>query len=297
MPDQIPSYRGRFAPSPTGPLHFGSLVAAVASYLDAKHHDGSWNVRIDDIDHQRCKPEYSTAILKALEAFGFEWDGPVVYQHSNLAKYQDTLHILTKQGLTYHCRCSRKILPAGPYPGTCRTKNISPTSSTAIRLKTDHTIISVPDRIQGDYQQDLASELGDFVIFRADQMFTYHLTTVCDDAEARITHVIRGADLLDSTPRQIYLQQLLNTVTPKYGHIPIVLNEQGEKLSKQTYAAAVDSRIAAQSLIDALLFLNQYIEPDLQENSVSEILDWSIQHWDRTKIGRENHIYQPTQCS
>lgn len=288
----IPSkqhYRGRFAPSPTGPLHFGSLVAAVASYVDAKHHSGDWLIRIDDIDHQRCKPEYSKQILETLEIFGFEWDEEIVYQQQQCSIYDDVIKTLESSNLIYQCICSRKILPSGAYPGTCRSKNIR-IGNNSKRIKTTQDEIVINDCIQPDFKQNLSTDIGDFVIYRADGMHSYHLATVVDDHAANITHIIRGADLLDSTPRQIYLQNTLNFITPLYGHIPIAVNQQGEKLSKQTYAKAIDSSNIQQELINALEFLGHKMPVDLKTEMPKTILDWAIHHWDIELIPKNYSI-------
>ncbi|MDX9952048.1 MAG: tRNA glutamyl-Q(34) synthetase GluQRS, partial [Methylophilaceae bacterium] len=241
-------YRGRFAPSPTGPLHFGSLVAALASYLEARQQQGEWLLRMEDLDTPRNMPGAADAILRSLEAFGFEWDGPVVYQSERHDLYAAALARLQEDGLVYPCGCTRKEIADSAihgiegaiYPGTCRSGLPPGKTARAWRIRAENRTIGFDDAIQGHVAQNLARDIGDFVLKRADGFYAYQLAVVVDDADQGITHVVRGADLLDSTPRQIYLQQVLGLPAMHYAHIPVVLNAQGEKLSKQTQAAAVD---------------------------------------------------------
>lgn len=239
---RLVTYRGRFAPSPTGPLHFGSLVAAVASYLDARAHGGTWLVRMEDVDTPRCVPGADRVILDQLGAFGFEWDEPVMYQSAREDAYREALERLKLDGWAYPCSCSRKESGPGPYPGTCRSGPQDPTRTPAWRVR---------------YEGDDAAALGDFVVQRADGLFAYQLAVVVDDAAQGITHVVRGADLLDSTPWQKSLQRRLGYPTPSYRHVPVATNDEGEKLSKQTQAEPLDSARAPQLLRDALRFLGQ----------------------------------------
>ena len=284
-------YIGRYAPSPTGPLHFGSLIAALASYLDAKHHHGRWHLRIDDIDHQRCRPEHTTDILKTLEAFGFEWDGEIQYQQQRLPLYETALQSLAAKALTYHCYCSRKILPQGPYPGTCRGLSEKHSKQQySHRIQVFNHRIHFIDAIQGEYHERLAERCGDFVIYRADHMFSYHLATVVDDAELGVTHIVRGADLLDSSSRQIYLQHSLGLTQPNYSHVPIAVNTQGEKLSKQTFAEAVHPDANNQWLIQGLAFLGQDLQPDYPELEPCELLKSAAHHWQPQSIPRQASI-------
>jgi glutamyl-Q tRNA(Asp) synthetase len=230
------NYRGRFAPSPTGPLHFGSLVAAVASYVDARAHDGAWLVRMEDVDTPRCVPGADKSILETLRAFGLNWDEEVVYQSQRTDAYQNALEELKRSGNAYPCSCSRKDTGAGPYPGTCRS---GPTASGK----------PISWRVRYDGPE------GDFVIQRSDGLFSYQLAVVVDDAAQGITHVVRGADLLDSTPWQMHLQRLLGYPVPHYRHIPVVTNSAGEKLSKQTKAHPLDVHSAPHLIREALTFL------------------------------------------
>ena len=293
------SYVGRFAPSPTGPLHFGSLVAALASYLDAKAHGGKWLVRIEDIDETRCKAEYATEILRSLQAFGMLWDGDVETQSMRKPLYEGAMQRLTALGLTYACVCSRKEIAdsataglEGPvYPGTCRNLNIAvdraeTSSIVATRLRTTPEKISFTDLVQGEIEQRIEQEIGDFVLKRRDGLFTYQLAVVVDDAAESVTHVVRGADLLDSTARQIYLQKLLGLPTPDYLHIPVAVNAQGQKLSKQTLADGISagSGDVRGLLLSALRFLGQPVQELLSTPTTSELLLRSARLWDRSRI-------------
>jgi len=244
-------YVGRFAPSPTGPLHLGSLVTAVASYLDARRHGGKWLVRMEDVDLPRCVSGADLDILRTLEAFGFEWDGPVMYQTTRTEAYQAELDRLRAAGLAYPCSCSRKEIGAPVYPGTCRNGVRDPGRPVAWRV-------------------DGGGETDDFVIRRSDGLFAYQLAVVVDDAAQGVTDVVRGADLLDSTPRQMRLQRLLGYPVPRYVHIPVVTNAAGEKLSKQTLAPALRVDDAANELRAALRILG--IRPDRCATTPRELL-------------------------
>jgi glutamyl-Q tRNA(Asp) synthetase len=241
-------------------------------------------------------------ILRTLENFGFEWDGEVIYQSQRSHLYQDALNLLQAKSLTYNCDCSRKEIadsynqrPAQHgidglvYPGTCRHKTAFKTPH-ASRIIVNHEPITFTDAIQGKLEQNLAKDLGDFVLKRADGFYAYQLAVVVDDFEQGITHILRGADLLDSTPRQIYLQQLLNYPTPQYAHIPVASNAAHEKLSKQTLAQAVDATQASSLLKKALSFLGQQTPKDLSEHSANDILQWAKQHWDITKVAQQRSI-------
>ena len=280
-------YRGRFAPSPTGPLHFGSLLAALGSYLEAKRHNGTWLVRMEDIDPPREMPGAADAILRTLEAYGFEWDGPVLYQSLHSELYDAVLEKLRNEGLLYPCACTRKeimdsALPGidGPiYPGTCRNGLPADRMARAWRVRVDAAEIAFEDNIQGPLRQNLATDIGDFVLKRADGLFAYQLAVVVDDAEQGVTDVVRGADLLDSTPRQLYLQKLLGYPQPGYAHIPVAANAVGEKLSKQTLAPALDVADAAGQLWKALDFLGQAPDAALRDASLGELWTWAHAHW------------------
>ena len=265
--DHIGPYVGRFAPSPTGPLHAGSLVAAMASYLDAKAHDGSWLVRIEDIDEARTVPGAAEAILQTLRELGMQWDGEVLWQSRRQDLYQAAFTQL--QGHTYPCGCTRREIAdsrtgiasdgAAVYPGTCRNGLAAGRLPRAYRLRVPDPgadLVSFDDAWVGPVSQHLASEVGDFVLKRADGFWAYQLAVVVDDALQGVTHVVRGVDLLDSTARQIYLQRLLQLPTPHYLHVPVVTNEAGEKLSKQTGAHELDMQNPLGTLRTAASFLN-----------------------------------------
>ena len=292
-------YHGRFAPSPTGPLHLGSLIAAVASFLEAKAHDGRWLVRMEDLDKSREMLGAATDILQTLEIFGFEWDEAVVYQSRRQQAYKHAFQQLQDQDLVYPCACSRKEIADSAsrnpglhgldgliYPGTCRSGLPDGKIPRAWRIKSDDTVIAFDDAIQGHFSHDLSKVVGDFVLKRADGFYAYQLAVVVDDAEQGITHVVRGADLLDSTSRQIYLQQCLGFPTPAYAHVPAATNANGEKLSKQTMAPALDKQYPANDLWRALNFLGQNPPLELQTSSIADVWQWAKQQWSLSKIPR-----------
>lgn len=284
-------YRGRFAPSPTGPLHFGSLVAALASYLDARAVDGQWLLRIEDVDETRAVAGAAGDILRTLEALGLHWDGDVLVQSHRKAAYLAAIDDLKARGLAYDCGCTRKEIAAvaphgieGPiYPGTCRDGLPPGKQPRSVRLKVPDRDIGFDDRIVGHVHHNLARELGDFVIHRADGYTAYQLAVVLDDAEQGINQVVRGADLLLSTPRQIYLQQLLELPSPRYAHVPLVLDEDGHKLSKQDSAHPVSAAEPLTALLSALAFLGQS-PPDERPASVDEFWRWAIPRWDIDRV-------------
>jgi glutamyl-Q tRNA(Asp) synthetase len=277
-------YVGRFAPSPTGPLHFGSLIAAVGSYLDARTHGGQWLVRMEDVDEPRCSQAHADEILRVLETCGFEWDGEVLYQSRRKEAYQAALEQLVESGHAYPCACSRSEIAdssiigiEGPvYPGTCRG-GLHGRVPRAWRVRVDAEPVCIEDRLQGRHCQNLEADIGDFVIKRADNFFAYQLAVVVDDAAQGITHVVRGADLLASTPRQIHLQRLLGYATPEYLHLPVAVNEAGQKLSKQTLAAPLEANQAGPALVAALRFLGQRPEDRLARATGVEILAWAAE--------------------
>ncbi len=264
----LASYVGRFAPSPTGPLHFGSLVAAVASWVDARAAGGEWHLRIEDVDAPRTVPGAEEAIVGALRTLGLAWDGPIVRQSQRASRYEDAISRLRARELVYRCRCSRReIADSGlhgldgvVYPGTCRAARLPLGTPGADRLVTNHEPVAFVDRVQGPLSQDLARDIGDFVVRRRDGLFAYQLAVVVDDAILGVTDVVRGADLLDSTPRQIALQRALGLPTPRYLHVPVA-TRGGEKLSKQTLAPAIDPAEGNRLIERALRFLGQDVPP------------------------------------
>ncbi|WP_324317369.1 tRNA glutamyl-Q(34) synthetase GluQRS [Povalibacter sp.] len=284
------AYRGRFAPSPTGLLHFGSLVAAVASRLDARHAGGEWLIRMEDLDRPREVPGSADAILRALEILGFTWTESIVRQSERSDLYQAALDRLLSNDLAYPCSCSRSEIqqvaspdhPEGEelrYPGWCRTQLRHRDRPYAIRLRVPDGEIAFDDRIQGRIAVDVAAEIGDFVIRRRDGLFAYQLAVVVDDASQGITHVVRGADLLRSTPRQILLQRCLGLPTPEYAHVPVATDSSGIKLSKSAGAAAVDLNRPGEELWRALQFLRQDPPPELRRDHPAMLWDWATGHW------------------
>lgn len=302
MSSQI-NYRGRFAPSPTGPLHFGSLIAATGSYLQAKQQQGEWFIRVDDIDPPREQKGASEDILKTLEAFGFEWDGDVIYQSSRLQRYQDALTQLIEQGKAYFCSCSRKSIMKKMgdkkehgelvYPGFCRNGPlIKPENPNdySTRLRTDSQAVSFTDSIQGKHSVNLEQHVGDFVLKRRDGHFAYHLAAGIDDAEQNITEVIRGADLLNCTSCQIHVQHSLNLQSPQYCHLPIVVNEFGQKLSKQHHAEPINPKDYATLLYKTLKFLGQMPPIELIDSNQTDIWRWAKAHWRLDLVPRKRQI-------
>jgi len=279
--------RGRFAPSPTGPLHAGSLAAACASYLDARSRGGEWLVRMEDLDPPREVVGAADDILRSLEAFGFEWDGEVMYQSRRGERYADVLRELERQGAVYGCGCSRREIAdssilgiEGPvYPGTCRGRPLDGHGARAARVLTTDEIVAFEDAWLGRIERNLASDYGDFVVKRADGFWAYQLAVTVDDADQGITHVVRGADLLESTPRQIHLQRLLDLATPGYAHCAVVTNARGEKLSKQTGATALDVRRPVPELLRALEHLGQRLPAELRDTDLDSLWGWAIANW------------------
>ena len=277
-------YIGRFAPSPTGPLHFGSLLAAVASYLQARVNRGQWLLRVEDIDPPREQPGSDKQIIDALEAYGFEWDGPVTYQSRFADRHEALVQRLLNDGHGYTCSCSRRDLagarrsPLGViYPGTCRSG--SRDTDVAIRVRTDDEAIRFEDALQGEQAHRLESESGDFVIKRRDGLIAYQLAVVADDHDQGITEVVRGIDLLDSTPRHIHLQRLLGLKTPDYFHFPVAENSDGQKLSKLTGAKEIELQEVHPVLVRALDALGQRPPENLGASSLGSIWEWAADHW------------------
>jgi glutamyl-Q tRNA(Asp) synthetase len=292
-------YIGRFAPSPTGPLHFGSLVAAVASYCDARKNHGRWLVRMEDLDRPRTVKGAADNILHQLESFGFEWDGPVLYHQSQRDSfYSEAFEILKAKQLIYPCTCTRKEINDSSitfgiegviYPGTCLQHPIKSNAAIAWRIKTDAGKISFEDAIQGEISQTLSTDISDFILKRADGLFAYQLAVVVDDAAQGITNIVRGADLLDSTPRQIYLQRQLHYLQPQYAHIPVACNFAGEKLSKQTLAKPITDSNANQLIYAALLFLGQQPPLAIKNATLTEMWRWACSNWQLASIPKLRH--------
>jgi len=277
-------YQGRFAPSPTGPVHFGTLVAAAGSYLQAKKNKGEWLIRMEDVDITRKVDGADVDILKTLEAFGFEWHGEIIYQSEQTAHYEQALEQLISQSLIFPCLCSRKQLAKSDstiYPGTCRSRQLPENKEHALRLLSKDISIEFNDAVM---------ECGDFVIRRRDGLFAYQLAVVVDDAIQNITEVVRGADLLDSTPRQIYLQQLLNYPPPGYCHLPLAVDDSGNKISKSEGATKIDLQHKEQHLISVLDFLGQNPPEGLAQSSINDIWSWATEHWDITHVSSITHI-------
>ena len=280
MPYSGIQYRGRFAPSPTGPLHLGSLIAALASYLDARHCNGSWLVRMEDLDPPREDPGAADRILHSLQCHGLHWDEKVVFQSTQSLAYTSALTNLADSGVLFYCHCSRAVLgPDGVCLGQCLTHQTGTTGPTALRLKVPREQKTLfTDRLQGPKQTLLGRSLKDFVVQRKDKLYAYQLAVVVDDAEQGITHIVRGSDLLDSTPRQIFLQQCLNLPTPLYCHLPVITTRQGQKYSKQNHAPALDNNMAHNNLLIALRFLNQNTPPS-ELTSIEQLLGYAVEHW------------------
>ncbi len=300
----VPPYIGRFAPSPTGPLHAGSLVAAVASWLDARAAGGRWLVRMEDLDRPRCEPGAADTILRQLTAYGLVWDGDVLAQSRRDDVYAAALDALKAQDAVYPCACTRSQLAHAPrnhegeiiYPGTCRNGLPPGGAARAWRVRVPDVRTYFNDRIHGELGQNLAEEVGDFVVQRADGLFAYQLAVVVDDAFQGITHVVRGADLLWNTPRQIHLQRLLGLPTPAYAHVPLITNAAGQKLSKQTLAPALPEHGRRAVLAQALAALGHPPPADLAGAGPDELLAWASAHWHIENVPIRPVIANPGQA-
>lgn len=294
-------YRGRFAPSPTGALHFGSLVAAVGSFLQARTNGGQWLLRIEDIDPPREVAGAADDVLRALERLGLHWDGPVLYQSTRAEAYRAAVEELRRSGALYVCGCSRREIADssvrgidGPvYPGTCRGGLAPGRAQRSLRVRTDDARVAFEDRWQGRFEAELEREVGDFVVRRADGLFAYQLAVVVDDAAQSITEVVRGADLLLSTPRQLYLQRLLGMSTPAYAHLPVVVNAAGEKLSKQTGARPIGDEPAVPLLCRALKFLGQCVPADIGPDDVEALWRFATVAWRPERVPRARSAPPP----
>ncbi len=272
-------YRGRFAPSPTGPLHFGSLIAALASYLDARAHDGRWLVRMEDLDPPREMPGAAAVILRQLREHGLVWDGDVLYQSTRLSRYGEVLESLFERGIAYCCCCTRREVQAmgGVYDGRCYRRGGVSRQGSAVRVHLPPaSVVNFEDRVRGRISQDLNRDPGDFVVRRRDGLFAYQLAVVVDDAEQGINCVIRGSDLLSSTARQIWLLRTLGKPVPGYGHIPVAINDRGQKLSKQTHAPSLDDSAPDANLRAALTWLGMPPSPGAD---ISDMLGEAVANW------------------
>ncbi len=274
------NYIGRFAPTPSGPLHFGSIVAALASYLDARHNGGKWLLRIDDIDTPRVRAGSDRKIIDTLEILGLEWDGDIVYQSRRMELYEQALAQLSDGDMLYRCWCPRRITKGRPYPGTCRARTETAGKPYALRVKTPDNPILFADVIQGRLTGRLNELTGDFILRRSDGLIAYNLAVVIDDAAQHITHVVRGADLLDTTFNQVYLQSSLNLPTPVYAHHPLAVDGRGRKISKQDGATDVLAGVSPETvLLRALRFLGQTPDAKLAQAGKRDILDRAVADW------------------
>lgn len=291
MPVPSSAYIGRFAPSPSGPLHFGSLIAAVGSYLQAKSQHGQWLVRMEDIDTPRMVPGADSDILRTLEQFGLHWDGTVLYQSQRLERYQQIFRHLQQQQLIYGCQCSRKQISesGGIYNGRCATLKLT-TEPLAWRLKSQGVASQFTDLIFGPQYIAAALAQEDYIIKRRDGLFAYQLVVVVDDIDQGITEVIRGADLLQMTPRQQALCTLLGAVAPQYGHLPLAVIKPGFKLSKQNHAEPVSQWPVSKVMANVLAFLGLSLPTDMQQAPVTQQLDWATAHWQLSIIPRRQEI-------
>ena len=295
------AYRGRFAPSPSGSLHLGSMLAAVASWLQARSQGGEWLVRMEDLDRPRVNQAHADDILRTLERHGLYWDGPVLYQSSRDAVYAAAADALVQQDLIYACTCTRRELTDsrpgidGPvYPGTCRNNPPLRLQKHALRMKVDKQAWCFVDRIQGENRQVLSHDVGDFILRRSDGLYAYQLAVVVDDAGQSITEVLRGADLLSSTPRQMYLQQRLGYPTPDYAHVPILIDASGNKLSKQNHADPVACENPGKVLTICLELLGQQPPADLAGSDCSVQLNWAQSHWDLARVPHVQRLPLPS---
>ena len=279
-------YVGRFAPTTSGPLHLGSLLAAVASYLDARSHDGQWLLRLDDIDEPRTSANAEKIALTTLEIHGLEWDGVVVRQSDHRDRYWDAIAELRKKELIFYCTCSRrKLRNTATYPGYCRTRLVKPSDPASIRVHVPDRKIGFEDRIQGSVEGNLSVGEGDFIVMRKEAIVAYPLAVIVDDDITGVTDVVRGADLLENTLTQIFLIETLDLAIPRYAHIP-VLNQRNEiKLSKRDQAFAIDNRVPLLNLVSALHMLG--LDPSSDHQDVHLLLKWAIEQWDVRNVPKE----------
>ena len=290
-------YIGRFAPTPSGYLHFGSLLAAVASYLDARHHQGRWLVRMEDLDTPRNLAGASEHILRTLQAYGLHWDGEIINQSERLELYQQTIDYWLSTGQAYYCDCSRREIIAhdGVYPGTCRHRQLPAAPDHAVRVRVGQSSIDFEDRLQGSVSQNLASTSGDFIIRRRDGIIAYQLAVVLDDIAQGVTDVVRGADLLESTPRQLWLYQLLQQPAPRYLHVPLIMRHDGEKLSKRLGSAPLEDDQAVATLYRALCILTPGPPATLRTAPVTQQLEWAVAHWQPQHLPATLQMLDPSE--
>ena len=284
---------GRFAPSPTGPLHFGSLVAALGSLVIARRRGGRWLVRIEDLDTPRNVAGAVDSILRDLDRCAMHWDGEVMYQSRRTDAYTEALDRLADLGWTFECGCSRRDVAGGVYPGTCRDGLPPGRPARSVRMRVHAATIAFHDAIQGPRSQCLETEVGDFVVRRADGIVAYHLAVVVDDAEQRVSEVVRGCDLLESTPRQILVQRALGLPNPEYAHLPVAVDADARKLGKQNLARPIASDPPGAVLVDALAFLGQSPPLELARARPTEVISWAIEHWDPTRVPRRRSAPAP----
>jgi glutamyl-Q tRNA(Asp) synthetase len=286
---------GRFAPSPTGRLHLGSLLAALGSFLEARRHGGRWLLRMEDLDRPRVVPGAAEDILRTLEGLGLQWDGPVLYQSTRTGPYAEALQRLRELGVTFECSCSRRLLGElgeDPYPGTCRKGPHRP-GPTATRLRVDEArVVRFADRLQGPCELHL-QQLGDVVLRRRDGQFAYQLAVVVDDAAQGVTEVVRGVDLLESTGWQLELQRLLGLPQPGYAHLPLVVEPGGGKLAKSRRSIPVQTEAAGPWLLTALELLGQHPPPELSGETPARVLEWALSHWIPERSSRIRMVSAP----
>lgn len=283
-------YIGRFAPSPSGELHFGSLIAALGSYLQARSQHGLWRVRIEDIDPPREVPGAAETILRQLEHYGLNWDGEILWQSQRHDAYRERLAWLYEQGLSYYCTCTRARIQSagGVYDGHCRTLNNGPDNA-AVRLLQHYPVTRFQDLLLGEINADERLAREDFIIHRRDGLFAYNLAVVVDDHFQGVTEIVRGADLIEPTVRQISLYQQFGWQTPDYIHLPLAVNEQGNKLSKQNHAPALPEGDPRPVLIDALRFLNQNVTEEWQDLAVDKLLKKAVDSWSLSAVPKIQH--------
>jgi glutamyl-Q tRNA(Asp) synthetase len=276
---------GRFAPTPSGDLHLGSLYTAAASYLDARAHGGRWLLRIEDVDARRAVPGAAQRIIATLQRFGFEWDGEIMRQSDRIEHYRAAVETLRDRGLTFECTCSRSQLEDEQcYPGTCRALARPAAADTATRLRVEADLISFTDGIQGTFRQNVATAVGDLIIKRRDQVFAYLLAVVTDDAAQGVNHIVRGADLLDNTPRQIYLQRRLGVDTPRYAHVPVLTEADDSKLSKSKRSVRADGADPHAQLLSVFSLLGMSPPVQLKTAHLTDMWQWGITHWNKNAV-------------